>query len=305
MRIGCPDSIDFNGAGTSCATPQIAATAAIWIQANKATYDAYPQGWMRVEAVRKALFDSANALDPTRLGRGEVRANGALQQTPAQPGDLQSEGPDSAAFPFLRVLTGLGVAGPDPHQRMLELEALQLSQTSAIEQVLPDPAVDPASLSPAAVAQIRDALAAHPRASNALREVLQGTRAPMVPVAAPPELPIAVEQLQLERASNPKPPQPTRRRLRVYAYDPSLGTRLETLGINEAVIDVPWEEDLQPGPVGEYLEVIDVDPASQCCYAPVALNHPHLLVQDGLAPSETNPQFQQQMVYAVAMKTTP
>jgi len=303
MRIGCPDSIDFNGAGTSCATPQIAATAAIWIQANKATYDAYPQGWMRVEAVRKALFDSANALDPTRLGRGEVRANGALQQTPAQPGDLQSEGPDSAAFPFLRVLTGLGVAGPDPHQRMLELEALQLSQTSAIEQVLPDPAVDPASLSPAAVAQIRDALAAHPRASNALREVLQGTRAPMVPVAAPPELPIAVEQLQLERASNPKPPQPTRRRLRVYAYDPSLGTRLETLGINEAVIDVPWEEDLQPGPVGEYLEVIDVDPASQCCYAPVALNHPHLLVQDGLAPSETNPQFQQQMVYAVAMKT--
>jgi hypothetical protein len=89
----------------------------------------------------------------------------------------------------------------------------------------------------------------------------------------------------------------------VYAYDPSLGTRLETLGINEAVVEVPWEEDLQPGPVGEYLEVIDVDPPSRCCYAPVALNHPHLLVQDGLAPSETNPQFQQQMAYAIAMKT--
>src|SRR5262249_33656549 len=67
--------------------------------------------------------------------------------------------------------------------------------------------------------------------------------------------------------------------------------------------EVPWEAGLQPGPVGEYLEVIDVDPASQCCYAPVDLDHPHLLVQDGLAPSEGNPQFHQQMAYAVAMRT--
>jgi hypothetical protein len=303
-RIGCPDTVDWNGAGTSCATPQIAATAAIWIQANKAAYDAYPQGWMKVEAVRKALFDSANVFDAVRMGRGAVRANTAMQQAPAQPGDLTSEGQDTAAFPFLRVLTGLGVAGPDPRQRMLELEALQLSQSAAIEQLLPDPSIEPSSLSPSAISQIREALIAHPRASNALREALQGApRPPIVPVAPLPQMPVALEQLQLERAKNPKLPQPTRRRLRVYAYDPSLGTRLETLGINEAVVDVPWEENLQPGPVGEYLEVIDVDPASQCCYAPVPLNHPHLLVQDGLAPSETNPQFQQQMAYAIAMKT--
>jgi hypothetical protein len=303
-RIGSPDAIDLNGAGTSCATPQIAAAAAIWIQSNKAVWDAYPQGWMRVEAVRKALFDSANVLDRDRLGRGVLRAHGALQQAPAQPGELQSEAPDSAAFSFLRLLTGFGVAGPEPTQRMLELEALQLSQSPEIEQLLPDPEVDPASLSPATVTQIREALAAHPRASNAMREALHGApRPPIVPVVKPSQLPTALEQAQLERARNPKLPQPTRRRLRVYAYDPSLGNRLETLGINEAVLDVPWEEHLAPGPVGEYLEVIDVDPASQCCYAPVALNHPHLLVQDGLAPSETNPQFQQQMVYAVAMKT--
>ncbi|MCA1647522.1 MAG: S8 family serine peptidase [Chloroflexi bacterium] len=303
-RIGCPDTVDWNGAGTSCATPQVAAAAAIWIQANKAAWDAYAQGWMRVEAVRKALFDSATVLDQARLGRGELRANAARQQAPAQAADLHAEGPDNAAFPFLRVLTGLGVAGPDPHQRMLELEALQLSQSAAIEQLLPDPAVDPASLSPAMVAQIREALASHPRASSALRDAVKAApRPPIVPVARLPGTPAALEQLQLQRASQPKLPVPTRRRLRVYAYDPSLGTRLETLGINEAVVDVPWEEDLQPGPVGEYLELIDVDPASQCCYAPVALNHPHLLVQDGLAPSETNPQFQQQMAYAIASKT--
>ena len=31
--------------------------------------------------------------------------------------------------------------------------------------------------------------------------------------------------------------------------------------LNEVeLLDVPWEKDLQPGPVGEYLEVVDVDP---------------------------------------------
>ena len=58
-----------------------------------------------------------------------------------------------------------------------------------------------------------------------------------------------------------------------------------------------------PGPVGDYLEVVDVDPASDCAYAPVDLNHPFVLAQDGLPRSEGNPQFHQQMVYAVAMKT--
>ena len=36
---------------------------------------------------------------------------------------------------------------------------------------------------------------------------------------------------------------------------------------------------------------------------PVDLDEPHLLAQDGLDPSEGNPQFHQQMVYAVAMTT--
>src|SRR4051812_8446963 len=98
-------------------------------------------------------------------------------------------------------------------------------------------------------------------------------------------------------------PQPASRPLRVYAYDPSLGARLETLGINQATLNVRWEEDLQPGPIGEYIEVVDVDPASLCCYAPVNLNDPHVLSQSGLAPSEASPQFHQQMSYAVAMKT--
>ncbi|HEX6915993.1 MAG TPA: hypothetical protein VF145_12175, partial [Chitinophagaceae bacterium] len=49
--------------------------------------------------------------------------------------------------------------------------------------------------------------------------------------------------------------------------------------------------------------VIDRDPASDAVYEPVDLNNPSILATDGLAPSETNPQFHQQMVYAVIMYT--
>src|SRR5262249_21020776 len=78
---------------------------------------------------------------------------------------------------------------------------------------------------------------------------------------------------------------------------------LDSITVNATVLSLPWEERLKPGPVGEYLEVIDVDPASNKVYEPVDLNDPKLLAQDGWAPSEGNPQFHQQMVYAVAMTT--
>ncbi|MCY2954581.1 MAG: hypothetical protein NTU53_21845 [Planctomycetota bacterium] len=77
--------------------------------------------------------------------------------------------------------------------------------------------------------------------------------------------------------------------------------------MNVATLQIPWEQPgqapLEPGPIDEYLEVIDIDPATGACYAPVDLDHRYLLAQDGLPPSEGNPQFHQQMVYAVARKT--
>jgi hypothetical protein len=121
--------------------------------------------------------------------------------------------------------------------------------------------------------------------------------------ASPPRRLNAIQQLHLEHAVSPRVPTPAYRPLRVYAYDPALGAKLDTVDINEATLDVRWESELKPGPIGEYIEVIDVDPASQCCYAPVDLNHPHILTKSGLTPSEASPQFHQQMAYAVAMKT--
>jgi hypothetical protein len=103
-----------------------------------------------------------------------------------------------------------------------------------------------------------------------------------------------------EKISIPPPPY---RRLRHFAFDPSLSRRIETYNINEVTANLPWDDSLKIGPVDEYLEVVDYDPTSQRFYAPVDLNEPNLLAQDGLAPSDSNPQFHQQMVYAVARTT--
>src|SRR3954470_19075799 len=85
---------------------------------------------------------------------------------------------------------------------------------------------------------------------------------------------------------------PAFRRLRAYAFDPSLSLELDFAGLNQVTLKVPWECDpetgedlLGPGPVGEYLEVVDCDPASNCFYAPVDLDAPYVLAQDGLEPS--------------------
>src|SRR2546421_2159840 len=140
------------------------------------------------------------------------------------------------------------------------------------------------------------------------REIAQPGESTLTPPEPPPPLngsPPAIRPtrtIPIER--------PPFRRLRGYAFDPSLSTQLDSALINIVTMKVPWEFDpktgkdiLQPGPVGEYLEVVDVDPRWHCFYAPVDLNSPYLLAQDGLAPSEGNPQFHQQMTYAVAMTT--
>ena len=100
-----------------------------------------------------------------------------------------------------------------------------------------------------------------------------------------------------------EPQQQPYRQLRVYAYDPLLAAKLGRAEDNEALLEIRWETNLRPGPIGEYVEIIDVDPASRCCYPPVDLNAPSVLASLGFAPSETNPQFHQQMAYAVSMKT--
>jgi len=108
---------------------------------------------------------------------------------------------------------------------------------------------------------------------------------------------------QTAGALEPEIPPPAARRLWVYARDPLSSTDMTSYDLNEVELAVRWEKDLTPGPVGEYLEVVDIDPPSGLAYAPVDLNHPRLLAQSGYKPTEGNPQFHQQMVYAIAMTT--
>lgn len=93
-------------------------------------------------------------------------------------------------------------------------------------------------------------------------------------------------------------PWPDVRPLYVYAFDPSMG---KFVG-NYMTASVRYEK-LKPGPVGERFAVIDYDGTTQTYYTPVDLDDPKLLIAGGLAPSETDPRFHQQMVYAVASET--
>ena len=299
-KLGCPEIVDWDGGGTSAATPQIAAAAALWIQRNLAAWAAYPEPWMRAQAVRNALFLKASSSDEKHFGRGLVHVLDSLAVVPAAAA-LGKQAPDDASFPVLRLITGLGLqAVPEANQRMLELEALQLTMSGRYADILP--AVSGPQPAPADLRRLADALASDPRASQALRAALGRLPAAQTPAVPAAQVNDPIAKLQLELAAHPRLPNPPSRRLRVYAFDPTLAARLDTLSINEALVEIPWE-GLEPGPVGEYLEVVDIDPSSRACYAPVDLDDRRLLATNGHAPSEANPQFHQQMAYAVARQT--
>ena len=99
--------------------------------------------------------------------------------------------------------------------------------------------------------------------------------------------------------AEPNPiPFPARRPLKVYAFDPSLGRMLG----NHLTLDVRYEP-LKPGPIGSRFAVVDYDGAAKQFYQPVDLDSPAVLLRGGLDPSESDPRFHQQMVYAVASET--
>lgn len=93
--------------------------------------------------------------------------------------------------------------------------------------------------------------------------------------------------------------EPALRALKVYALDPSAGNYIG----NVMSLNVKWERNLKPGPAGSKIAVIDYDGANKRYYPPVDLNDHRILARGGLDPSESDPRFHQQMVYAVATET--
>ena len=97
-------------------------------------------------------------------------------------------------------------------------------------------------------------------------------------------------------------PTPVTRRLRAFAFDPSLGAQIR--------VSVVQRDHARSGlgaararPGRRVPRSGRRRPGQRRLLPPGRPRRPHLLAQDGLAPSESNPQFHQQMVYAVAMTT--
>ena len=94
-----------------------------------------------------------------------------------------------------------------------------------------------------------------------------------------------------------EPHEPVHRSLRVYTQDPGVSR------FDGAIAELPvaWEP-AGPGPSGSLFVVRDVYEPTGEVFAPIDLDHRDVIGR-GLPPSTTNPQFAQQMTYAVTMTT--
>jgi hypothetical protein len=318
-EIDAPNIIDMDGAGTSSATPQVAAAAALWLAEHWDTVKSYSP-WARVEAVRRALFDSA-AKSTAKMGRietlekigmGVVMANAALDQLPKAQRSLKMTPAARDSWSWADLLFGGTVSAAPANmasRRMLALELTQMAQhVRSVDQAIANPEAEDGSVSQGAINRYLEAALDEGNPSLALKVFLEA-RLGRTGVVSKANAKAVVTPKPARIVRTPRPAPPPRRRLRIYALDPTIAKNLDSVSVHEATMSVPWDDipatetQLKPGPVGEYLEVIDIDPATRRVYDPVDLNDRALLAQDGLAPSEGNPQFHQQMVYAVAMTT--
>lgn len=170
-EIGCPDVVSRGGAGTSSATPQAAAAAALWLQHRPSPANVEP--WQRAEAVRHALFTSADKTPPDCFkffGQGLLRARNALDVSFDTSRSMARK--DNVWFPLLNLLTGFDQL-PAARGRMLEVEAAQLASSSPkVIEVLPDLGEPPDQLSIADRQRIIAALRMHRAASETFREFI-------------------------------------------------------------------------------------------------------------------------------------
>src|SRR5687767_3564086 len=115
---------------------------------------------------------------------------------------------------------------------------------------------------------------------------VKGKRRGKAPADGSPTASAAPSVVKPARIDPFAPPERFFRPLRVFAFDPSRGSRLG----NVMTIRVPYEP-LQPGPVGERIAVIDYDGARDRFYPPVALDDPRILLEGGLEPRDSDPRF--------------
>ncbi len=172
---------EISNGGTSSATPQVAAAAALWLQAHREELETRWHSWEKAEAVMRALFDSAEKNVPDReysehyFGQGILKAHRALGQDVA--GDLERRPPAKIGLDWIRLLLTVEVPVDGPAAALrLEMLLTEIEQivygSKKLQRLLGEG--DPEMLSLPEQRKSLRTLARDRRCSNTLRAALAG-----------------------------------------------------------------------------------------------------------------------------------
>ncbi|MEP7108532.1 MAG: S8/S53 family peptidase [Ferruginibacter sp.] len=175
---GSASLIKFSGAGTSSATPQIAAAAAIYYKKFNGELDRL-EPWQRVEAIRYALYKSASKTAKpigtfkNSFGNGLLKANDAL----SIPVKIITRKTPADSMPWFPILTTIfrALPGEEPNNKMtmFNTELAQLVYYYPDLAVLIDNEKKPYNkVTKTQWKQFKDAVIQHPGASVTLKKYL-------------------------------------------------------------------------------------------------------------------------------------
>jgi hypothetical protein len=179
--------IGIRGDGTSSATPQVASAAALYYIKNYDVLEQLPEPWMRVEAIRHALFSTAKKEinddngrydnDYTKYyGNGIVQAFDMLDVLVAAPNVLVKQEEDTVSFPFFKVILGIRALeeAEQKEDDMLETELAQLVIIDEkLQQLLQDEETTIEALSKEEQLQFADIVLSNEKASTRLKGRMQ------------------------------------------------------------------------------------------------------------------------------------
>ena len=178
------NQVKFSFSGTSAATPQAAAAAALWLQVHRDEFnDTEWRSWVKTQSAYDALTTSAslpNGRDSVELfGAGLLQANKALDVR--RPSNPVKRPPGTIGVDWITLLAAiLGIhpgdpkpAGPEAevHRSMLQLEVAQLLTTEPeLRDIVNGDFENPPSRRQ--LQRLARALERHPRASKYLRRAI-------------------------------------------------------------------------------------------------------------------------------------
>jgi len=173
-------TISFSGAGTSSATPQIAAAAACYYKKYHNELDKL-EPWMRVEAIRNALYSTAlkkvaKAEEDFSVyfGNGILQAAAALKIPVKINGLVKSDKDDIPFLPLLSIIFKSRSPVVSQEMKMFNVELAQLVMTHEdLSKLMHDEERDFVKLTPKRKKEFLDAVVAKKETSKKLKEFIK------------------------------------------------------------------------------------------------------------------------------------